>query len=401
MKTSKSNTPQPKGWLYPLALLFCLAVSKLLFRLKITGREKLPKDGPLLVLCSHQGMMDVFLVLAALQGRKAQFVATQRQFRHPKLNWLYVRMGVIPKVQFHTDPRCVMNIMRVLKKDGTVVLFPAGQTSMWGVPGNMAPSVAHLVKRMNVPVCTVSLRGGFFSAPRLGGLRFGRTEARLDLTFTPQQLQGMEEDTIFRTLEEKLHYDDYAWQEETGATFRGKELAKNYDHVLIYCPKCGAKGSWQTEGDTVTCKSCGNAARVGRDLHLHPMGPEDKVFPTLREWYGWQEQQVVAQMEDPNFLLETPVTCRVFVEETFSYRDAGEGMLRLDRQEIRYEGMVDGEPVRLAVQHAHLPGLSAEPGEYVELFHEGYDLLRYIPREKATVACMKLAQEYLYRQTLA
>ena len=63
-------------------------------------------------------------------------------------------------------------------------------------------------------------------------------------------------------------------------------------------------------------------------------------------------------------------------------------------------GTVDGEPVRLAVRHANLPGLSAEPGEYVELFHEGYDLLRYIPEDKAAVAYMKLAQEYLYRQTL-
>ena len=221
MKSSKSNTPQVKGWLYGLAYCFCLVVSKLFFRLKVIGRESLPKDGPLLVLCSHQGMMDFLLVLTALRGRTAQFVATQRQFRNPKLNWLYVRMGVIPKVQFHTDPRCVMNIMRVLKKDGTVVIFPAGQTSMWGVPGNIAPSIAHLVKRMNVPVCTVSLRGGFFSAPRLGGLRFGRTEARLDLTFTPQQLQGLEEDAIFHKLEEKLYYDEYAWQQETGVTFRG------------------------------------------------------------------------------------------------------------------------------------------------------------------------------------
>jgi len=400
MKTSKSNTPQVQSWLYYPARLFCLVLAKLLFRLKITGAETLPQKGPLLVLCTHQGMMDFLLVLAALKGRKAQFVATQRQFRHPRLNWLYTRMGVIPKVQFHTDPRCVMNIMRVLKKEGTVVIFPAGQTSVWGVPGNMAPSIAHLVKRMNVPVCTVGLRGGFFSAPRLGGLRFGRTEARLDLTFTPQQLQGLEEEEIFRKLEERLYFDEYAWQRETGVTFHGKELAKNYDHVLVYCPKCGSRGTWRAQEDTVTCTHCGNTGRVGRDLRLRPAGEADKVFPTLKEWYGWQEQLLVKQMDDPYFLLETPVTCRVFQAESFSYRDAGDGILRLDKQEIRYEGTVDGQTVRLAVAHAQLPGLSAEPGEYVELFHEGYDLLRYIPRDKAAVACMKLAQEYLYRQTL-
>jgi hypothetical protein len=37
----------------------------------------------------------------------------------------------------------------------------------------------------------------------------------------------------------------------------------------------------------------------------------------------------------------------------------------------------------------------------VELYHEGYGLLRYVPETKPTVARMKLAQEYLYRQTIA
>ena len=401
MEKAKSNTPQAKGWLYALAYAFCVVGCKLLFRLKITGREQLPKKGPMLVLCTHQGMADVFMVVAALKGRVAQFVATQRQFRHPKLNWLYTRMGVIPKVQFHTDPRCVMNIMRVLKKDGTVVIFPAGQTAMWGVPGNINPSIAHLVKRMNVPVCTVGLRGGFFSAPRLGGLRFGQSEARLELTFTPEQLKALSEEEIFRTLEDRLYFDDYAWQEQTGATFRGKNLARNYDHVLVYCPKCGSKGRWETAGDTVTCAHCGNSARVASNMHLLPAGEEAQVFPTLKEWYVWQEQLLVQQMQQPDFLLETAVTCRVFQEESFTYRDAGTGVLQLDLEEIRYVGTLDGERVRLAIRHANLPGLSAEPGEYVELYHEGYDLLRYIPADKASVACMKLAQEYLYRQTMA
>ena len=36
-----------------------------------------------------------------------------------------------------------------------------------------------------------------------------------------------------------------------------------------------------------------------------------------------------------------------------------------------------------------------------ELYHEGYGLLRYVPETRPTVARMKLAQEYLYRQTIA
>ena len=400
MKKPKYKTPKPQRWLYCLVRGFCRVMARLLFRLEVTGADCIPKTGPVLFLCTHQGMMDVFFIVAAVKKRMIQFVATQRQFRNPKLHWLYVRLGAIPKIQFHTDPRCVMNIFRVLKNGGTIALFPTGQTSMWGVPGNMDPSVAHLVKRAGASVCTIGLRGGFFSAPRMGGLRFGRTEARLELTFTPQQLQALSEEEIYRTIVSKLDFDEYAWQKETGATFRGKQLAQGYDSVLAYCPKCGKLGGWRAQDNAVTCTHCGNTGRVEADMHLHPAGAEDVIFPTLTEWQIWQETLLAEQMAQPDFLLETAVTCLVFREEDFTYREAGQGTLRLDRQEIRYEGTLDGQDICRAIRHEHLPGLSAEPGVYVELFLEGCGLVRYVPREKALVTCMKIAQEYLYRQTL-
>ena len=400
MNKPKSNVPKPKLWLYYPVYWVCCLLSRVLFGLRITGRDCLPKEGPLLVLVSHQGMMDFMLTFAAMKGRRAQFVATQRQFRNKVLRWFYTRLGVIPKLQFKTDARCVMNILRVLKGGGTIVLYPAGQTSMWGIPGNIAPSMAHLVKKAGVPVCTVGLRGGFFTAPRFGGLRFGRTEARLELTFTAEQLKALPESEIYRILQEKLYYDEYAWQEETGALFKGKNLAEGYDQMLICCPKCGRTGTWKSEGDSVRCTACGNSGVLGRDLHMRPGKEGDKVFPTLKEWYAWQEAQVIAAVEQPDFSMEEPVVCRAYDEETAAYRDTGQGVLKLDRESIRYEGSYDGQQVCLAVRHAHLPGLSAAPGKYVEIAHEEYGLLRYMTENKYAVAFMKLAQEYLYRQTL-
>ena len=83
MEKPKSSTPKPQAWLYLLVRWFCCLLSKVLFRLKVTGQKSLPKEGPLLVMASHQGMMDFMLAFAALKGRKAQFVATMRQFRNP------------------------------------------------------------------------------------------------------------------------------------------------------------------------------------------------------------------------------------------------------------------------------------------------------------------------------
>ncbi len=397
MEKHKISVSRPRTWLYLPVQWVCTLLSRLLFGLRVTGRESLPKDGPLLVLASHQGMMDFMLAFAALRGRKAQFVATQRQFQNPRLHWFYRRLGVIPKVQFHTDPRCVMNILRVLKGGGTVVIFPAGQTSMWGIPGAIASSMAHLVRKAGVPVCTLGLRGGFFTAPRFGGLRFGRTEARLELTFTPEQLKMLEEGDIYRILLEKLDYDEYAWQQQTGVRFRGKALAQGYDHILFRCLKCGAEGAWKSQGDAIRCTCCGNRGIVGRDLQMRPAGEGDTVFPTLIHWYRWQEGLLAEALTAPDYSLGGEAVCQLFDEAAFAWRDAGHGRLVLGRQEIRYEGEIDGQPVRLAVDHPHLPGLSAKPGHYVELYHQGYGLVRYCPADPSLVIRLKLAQEYLYR----
>lgn len=194
----KEQNP-PAGWIYrPLAFL-CRVVSRLLFRLEVEESGDIPREGPLLLLSSHQGMVDFILLIAALRGRRIRFVATQRQFRNPKLHWAYVRLRMIPKVQFHTDPRCVMGILRALKNGGTVGIFPAGQTSMCGTPEGMTPSVAHLVKKAGVPVCTASIHGGFFTWPRFGhGWNRGRTQVRLRLAFSPAELKALPEEEIYR-----------------------------------------------------------------------------------------------------------------------------------------------------------------------------------------------------------
>ena len=98
--------------------------------------------------------------------------------------------------------------------------------------------------------------------------------------------------------------------------------------------------------------------------------------------------------------MEEPVVCRAYEEETGSYRDTGSGILRMDGQSIGYRGTYDGKDVELVVQHAHLPGLSADLGVYVELAFEEYGLLRFMTANKYAVAFMKLGQEYLYRKTL-
>src|SRR5699024_11538165 len=72
------------------------------------------------------------------------------------------RSSDLPKVQFTADPRCIASILRTLRAGGAVCLYPAGQTSMTGRPGEVGPAIARLVRKCGVSVAFLQLHGGFF-----------------------------------------------------------------------------------------------------------------------------------------------------------------------------------------------------------------------------------------------
>lgn len=397
-----SERKKPAAWLYLPLRWLCLLAGKLIFGLKVTGQDALPESGPVLLLSSHEGMTDFILLIAALKKRRVQFVATERQFRNPKLHWAYVRLGMIPKIQFHTDPRCVMGILRTLKNGGTVGIFPAGQTSMCGVPGAVSPAIAHLVKRCGATVCTAGLRGGFLTYPRFAGRFYrGKTEVHLERLYTPEQMKTVSEDEIFRTLTEKLDYDDYAWQESGHVRFRGGKRADGMDKILFRCPDCGADGTVRAQGNRIVCQNCGSAAAVGEDMHLHPEKPDSRFFTTLRDWYRWQEDILLKNLTAGENALALNVRIQTFDEDAFAYTDAGEGVLRLDRETLRICGTVHGQETEISVSHDRLPGLTGDPREFLEIYHDGLGILRCRPGDPAEgwkITAVKAAQERLSRR---
>lgn len=398
----EKTVKQPAAWLYlPLRWLSRL-VCRLFFGLRVTGGEQIPGKGPLLVLSAHQGMVDFLLLIAALPRRRIRFVATERQFRDPKLHWFYVRLGLIPKVQFHTDARTVMGIFRALRDGGTVGIFPAGQTSMCGIPAGISPAIAHLVKRAGVNVCTVSLNGGFFTYPRFAPwFNRGRAEARLELTFTPETLKTLSEEEIFEILRRRLDYDDYRWQERAGARFRGRGRARGCDKILFRCPDCGGEGTIRAEKHRIFCAACGSEGTVGEDMHIRPLRAGSRLFSTLRDWYAWQEHELARALEEPDCRLSLAVRCQRFDAVRFAYVDAGEGTLELDGERIGYRGTFSGGRAEQVLRHETLPGCAAAPGEYLELYHPGAGLIRYVPQDPAEgwrVTQIKAAQELIHRR---
>lgn len=360
--------------------------------------EHIPKQGPLLVVASHQGMLDFLTVAEALPGRRVQFIVTRRYFRNPLMRFFFRIDGAVPKTQFHPDPAGIAAMLRILKRGGTVALFPAGQTSVCGLPETISPAVARLAKRAGAPVCAVRQHGGFYTMPRLRPNRpcFGKIEAETRVILTPEQLKTLPEEEIYRIICDAIHFDEDAWQQRTGALFRGEHRAEGLERALWLCPRCGAEFALSGRGNELSCKRCNNIVRIGMDMRFSSVTGDGFIPSTVSEWYLWQEERLKQELADPEFALEA--SAEAFSWEGGRYISRGTGTLRLDAALISYSGGWDGETVTLSLRHETLPGLTTEIGGVLEIHNEKYGLVRCRLNNAGALPKWKQAQEYLHRR---
>lgn len=386
---------EPARLLYSAAAGVAGAFLRLVCGLRVERRGEIPQKGPLLVLCSHQGLSDFAVTAAALLPRRLHFVCSESFFRRPLLAPLLHAMGVIPKVQFHADPRCIVSVLRVLKAGGAVCLYPAGQTSMQGRPGAVSDAVVRLIRKSGADVAALQLHGGFFTRSRFAkGLNRGRIDARLGMLFTAEQLSGLTDGEVYAAVCRAIDYDEYRWQRETGARFYSGHRARGYQNILCLCPRCGARYTYRVRGGRVCCAHCGNGGEVGADMRLH--ADAGSVLPeTLPQWVDMLRRDWEGRLRAGNFGMKSAARCRRWDGRGFV--PDGEGEIALDEREFCYTPR-GGQPVR--VPNRALAGMRCVPGAYLELEAGEQGTLRLYPAEGRSVAEWKLAQEYLHGRAL-
>lgn len=99
---------------------------KLLFRIKIKGRENLPpKEDGFLICANHTSLTDVF-VLAASVNRQIYFMAKAELFKIPVLSPLIRALGAFPVNRGGADVSSIKRTVSLITDGKTVGIFPQG-----------------------------------------------------------------------------------------------------------------------------------------------------------------------------------------------------------------------------------------------------------------------------------
>jgi len=138
------------------------ALVRLIYRLRIQGRENVPRHGAALMVCNHVSYMDA-LVLGGACPRPIRFVMDQTIFKSPVLQWWFKWVGVIPIASERRDPgslrRALDDVSAALANGEIVMVFPEGRLTRDGEVGSFRRGIETILARDNVPVVPVGLAG--------------------------------------------------------------------------------------------------------------------------------------------------------------------------------------------------------------------------------------------------
>ncbi|MFO7882968.1 MAG: lysophospholipid acyltransferase family protein [Kosmotogaceae bacterium] len=135
---------------------FLLSFSKV----KVSGKENVPKNGPTIIVSNHQSAFDIPLMAGFVKGR-ISFIAKKEIGKIPFLKWFVVRLdGILiergNKIQTASSMR---KILRVLKNGGTIMLFPEGTRDSSGNMGDFKKGSLAIPHKLSIPILPVAFDG--------------------------------------------------------------------------------------------------------------------------------------------------------------------------------------------------------------------------------------------------
>ena len=198
-----------------MRFLAWLAIN-VVYRIRPSGLENIPENGPAIVVCNHVSFMDP-IILGGSVARPMRFVMYFKIFKMPFLSFIFRNAKAIP-IASKTEDEELMNaafekVDEELAAGNIVCVFPEGGLTSDGEIQHFKPGIEKIIARRPVPVIPVALGrlwGSWFSRRKGGGLRkipgrlFARVPVIIGEPVPPAEVTAERLELLVRTLRGNL-----------------------------------------------------------------------------------------------------------------------------------------------------------------------------------------------------
>ena len=368
------------------------------FRYTTEGMEKIGKKEPCLILMNHSSFVDLKIAAAIFFPRRHGIVCTSDGM--VGLAWLMRWLGCIPTQKFVSDVTIFRDMEYMLKKKKVnVLMFPEASYSFDGTATPLPRKMGILLKKLGVPVVTVTTHGAFARQPLYNCLKRRKVEisAEVKCLATAEEIKNLSVAQLDEMLDKAFSFDNFAWQQENKIEIHEDFRAEGLQRILYKCPHCGAEGKTEGKGIFLTCHQCGAMYTLTPQGKLSAINVEPK-FDHIPDWYAWQRQEVRKELENGTYHLDTDVKIGMLVDYKAIYM-VGDGHLTHTTDGFTLTGC-DGQ---LHYTQGPLSSYSLyadyywyEIGDMICIGNN--DVLYYcFPKGNTPVAKARLATEELYK----
>lgn len=149
---------------YCFILTAAWLVWHLAFRIKVVGRENLPKDRGFVLCPNHLSAIDpVFVVIARYWGKRLIIMGKEEIFKvNPVFSWMFKDVGVIPVSRGKGDTEAVDTAIEKVKNGSGLLIFPEGTRSKDGTLGKLKSGAFVVAAQAGVDIvpCRIIYKGG-------------------------------------------------------------------------------------------------------------------------------------------------------------------------------------------------------------------------------------------------
>lgn len=148
---------------------------RIFYGYRVTGRHNLPKKGAVLLVSNHQSYFDPVLIASRIR-RPIRFAAMAQLFKIKILSFAMRIFGTICIDRDNPDKSAYKEILKRLKRDEAVTIFPEGTRTRDGNIQPLKPGFVRLALRSGACILPVVITGAYevwprqCTLPRLKGL---------------------------------------------------------------------------------------------------------------------------------------------------------------------------------------------------------------------------------------
>lgn len=145
---------------YKILKIIAFIIYKIVFNIEIVGSEKIPSDGPVIIIGNHKSAQDPLLI-SSLVKRQIHWMAKIELFKNKFLEKVLTSLGAFPVDRDIADIAAVKKSMIILRNNSVLGIFPEGTRVGKFDKSKVKPGIAMIAQRTKSKVVPIYIEGEY------------------------------------------------------------------------------------------------------------------------------------------------------------------------------------------------------------------------------------------------